>query len=765
MLKIYKGLAVIFFVFTGVCSVSAAEKDWTYWQERFLQSLSSLTSTSRASQDPAIKEVHVTATLPDYPWVKVSSYRNRPVERCITCHDGIANVSPSHPPEFGCSVCHGGEPEAVDKEQAHATLIYDPKAGTGKRNPSSFSVVEKSCGQLFCHAGHENEDRNHVDRVKKSMMNTMAGVISGLRYQWAGQSRKTARYGALTISDKDGSVPQDQGALDKLERLPFFSLATIPKFILEQELLIAVSRHPADLVLRQQCFQCHLDSPPAEGQYRSQGCAACHFEYSSSGLYEGNDPTISRTEPGHAKFHKIRVIPARATCVQCHRSFDLQALGTLPGAGIKKSLEKTVARPATVAVTDKKADATHALLPPNDSGTKAESSTHQVQVTGGLSEETPLYAGQAMRDVHTARGMDCTDCHTQSDIMGDGNLYSKQHEAVEIRCETCHGDHKSYPLISQITDPQDPAIRVSRHYKDGSNKVGDWMAVSAHNRKMANVKVLKGGMVAVEKQTGRTHKIPLVKDSLKTHSIPQHQSRLECSSCHARWVVHCPGCHQSIIAGKTLPSALKSHSMNIGEPALMIGPRGKVAPMLAQQEKHLTVLDESGKSVPVLQRMEEGRYEEWAFTNPHGTSGANLAYALNPHSIQKQARTCASCHLSAKALGLGSGDIRIGKSSSGKNDLVEPLNRSDIIKEASQFDPQAKVSMRGESLAGTHQQKARTFNQEEINRILRVGNCIPCHDNYDDPIYQDIERSYKFESTLDHRRLRDKILSLRRTPE
>ena len=205
MFKFFKGLVVFLLAISGVCSVFAEEKDWTFWQDRLLQSdsrtLSLSNNISVYESAPNIKEVHVTATLPDYPWVKVSGYRNRPVERCITCHDGISNVSPSHPPEFGCSVCHGGEPESLDKNQAHATLIYDPAAGTGKRNPSSLSVVEKSCGQLYCHAGHNDENRNHIKRVKKSMMNTMAGVISGLRYQWAGQSRKTARYGTLSITD------------------------------------------------------------------------------------------------------------------------------------------------------------------------------------------------------------------------------------------------------------------------------------------------------------------------------------------------------------------------------------------------------------------------------------------------------------------------------------------------------------------------------------------------------------------------------------
>lgn len=774
MLKFFKGLVVFFIAFSGVCSVFAEEKDWAFWQERFLQSSQSSATT------PHIKEVRVTATLPDYPWIKVSGYRNRKVELCITCHDGIANVSPSHPPEFGCSVCHGGEPESVDKAQAHATLIYDPKAGTGKRNPSSLSVVEKSCGQLYCHAGHTDEDRNHVNRVKKSMMSTMAGMISGFRYQWAGQSRKTARYGTLAIADTDGTTPKTQGALEKLEQLPFFSSATIPKPILHKGTLVPVSRHPADHLLRKKCFQCHIDSPPGKGKYRSQGCAACHFEYSSNGLYEGNDPTISRTEPGHARFHKIRTIPARATCVQCHRAFALQTLGTEPeekqNIAEEIDAEENITPETDDGSTEQSENSVAVNVPETTDESigqdEAPSMDNVPEVTEDVVIEKPavntefsLFAGKgkAVKDVHTAKGMDCTDCHTQLDIMGDGNLYSKQHEAVEVRCETCHGDSLAYPSISQITEPSDPAIRLSKHYRGGSNKVEDWMAVSERSRKMSNVKVQDGLMVTIGKQSGKAHEIPLVKDYPDAHSIPQHQSRLECSACHARWVVRCPGCHQNIGPDQT-PA---SHPLEIGEPALMIGPRGKVTPMLTQPERHLTVLDERENLIPVLGQMgdERGLYRKWTFTNPHGTSGSNLAYALNPHSIQKQARSCTSCHLSPETLGLGAGDLKIGKSFTGKNDFVDPLNRTDKIMKASKFDPQAKVTMRGEPLAGTDQPKARTFNQKEITRILKVGNCIPCHDRYDDPVYQDINQSYAFARTMDHRRLRKKILNLRQLPE
>ena len=787
MFTFKKGLAIFLITLMGVCSAYAQEKGWTFWQQKFFQTKANDTNDHETAhfwrtQELHIKEAKVTATLPDYPWVKVSSYRNRSVERCVTCHDGISAVSTSHPPEFGCTVCHGGEPESINKEQAHATLIYDPLAGTGKRNPSSLSVVEQSCGQLYCHSGHAQEDRNHIQRLNKSMMNTLAGVISGLRYQWAGQNKKTARYATEDIADKDGNIPHEWGALEKLDKLPYFSSLDIPKS--SKKSIHAISKHPGDQLLRQQCFQCHIDSPPPPGQYRSQGCAACHFTYSNTGLYEGDDPTISKTQIGHAKFHKIQALPKRTVCVQCHRGFSLQPLGNDPSPDREQDATESDNEEINIDLPLQKKvfieeglERVEILTEEKVLGDESEPSLKNFEEISEKDvvaseekqqpiKETSLFPGQGnvLVDVHTARGMDCIDCHTQRDIMGDGNLYSKQHQAVEIRCETCHGDDNSYPLVSQVTDPKDAVIRLSEHYEGEPNSVGDSMAVSERKRRMANVKVQNGKMVTLGKRSGRVYDIPLVRDA-EAHFIPQHRSRLECTACHSQWVVRCPGCHVSMKLGQDKLDLKIAPPMQVQQPALMIGPRGKVAPMLAQPERHFSLLDEKGNPVPVLGPTGEhhGEYQEWPFTNPHNASGSNLAYSLNPHSTGTKVRSCESCHLSPKTLGLGEGDLSIGANNTGKNDSLIPLNHSDERVKASEFDPEAKVSMRGEILAGSHQLKARPFNQKEIVRILKVGNCIPCHDQYDDPVYQDIKKSYAFEKTMKHRKLREKILNLEQT--
>ena len=99
-------------------------------------------------------------------------------------------------------------------------------------------------------------------------------------------------------------------------------------------------------------------------------------------------------------------------------------------------------------------------------------------------------------------------------------------------------------------------------------------------------------------------------------------------------------------------------TMKHEEPTLMVGPRGKVVPMLAQPSHTLTVLDQQGQRVPVVDGHGDspGDYRQWEFTNAGGYSGSNLAYGTQPHSVSKHVRSCESCHLSPTALGLGEGD-------------------------------------------------------------------------------------------------------------
>ena len=711
-------------IFITSLSLSFAQSE-KHNQTQSFQSYLEQAQTSSSSEpyfaqiSKEFNEVSVTAVLPDYPWVRVSDYRGYLSEKCVSCHRGISEIGKSHPLSFGCTVCHGGNGNSDIKEVAHKTLIYDPEAGTGKRNPSSFSVVDKTCGQAYCHSGHPQKDRNHIERVKKSMMGTLAGMISGLRYQWGAQGDRKANYGVRAIQDKDGDLPSHEGAVSKLKALPFFSDGEVGSSIGDR----LVSHHIGDRILKDKCFQCHIDSPGKPESFRSQGCASCHFTYSKDGLYKGRDPNISRVELGHPQKHRMTTLTPDLICRQCHQGFQ---------------------------------------EPQSDISI-------QNDLSDGIMEKTSIDyfpgSGKIMQDVHSKAGLDCVDCHTQFDIMGDGNIYSKQHQAVEVRCETCHGDADTRPLIEQVKDPMDRVIRLARSYTEWSNSIGDWMVLSSRKRKLSNVKVKEGRIVTLGKRTGNIYPIPLTADAPENHNIPGHKNKLECTSCHSQWVPNCKGCHSTFMSGRVEMNKSLTYDakkkFDVESPSLMLGPRGKVVPMITPERRLLNAFDEQGNPIPVIEDNGDavGFYRGWSFTNPHGYSGGHLAYAMNPHSVGKKVRSCASCHTSPQALGLGEGDINIGLNSSGKDDKVLPLVRTDIISGRSKLTPRARLTMRGEPLAGISQKGARLFNQGEINRILKVGNCLPCHEQYDDPIYQDMEKSYMFEKTLDHRNLRALILN------
>ena len=52
------------------------------------------------------------------------------------------------------------------------------------------------------------------------------------------------------------------------------------------------------------------------------------------------------------------------------------------------------------------------------------------------------------------------------------------------------------------------------------------------------------------------------------------------------------------------------------------------------------------------------------------------------------------------------------------------------------FPLDAVVNAGGDILQGTSHLIARGFNNEEIGKIVGIARCLPCHDRYDDPVWQ-----------------------------
>jgi hypothetical protein len=162
-------------------------------------------------------------------------------EYCLTCHADIPEISPSHPVQtFGCVLCHGGEPLALEADLAHSSM-------RGGANPADLSVVEASCGGEMCHSGTSQANRDHIQRVSTSLQATYAGAIATIRYAYGAQPDLNARMGIYAIDGLSAFDPAKESS-------------------------------PALQTFAENCLSCHLSAQPMQGEVynRWTGCSACH---------------------------------------------------------------------------------------------------------------------------------------------------------------------------------------------------------------------------------------------------------------------------------------------------------------------------------------------------------------------------------------------------------------------------------------------------------------------------------------------------------
>jgi hypothetical protein len=512
-------------------------------------------------------------------------------------------------------------------------------------NPGDLRVVDKTCG--LCHA-------KEAQNVKKSLHATMAGQISGTRYAWGVQGRE----GIHATADVSDDNPQGKYAVKSLKKIPRYD-PTKPE---------GPANHPVDDYLRNQCLRCHLwsDGHQRTGDYRASGCSACHVIYSDKGTYEGNDKAISKTQKDRPRLHRITNKIPEYQCIHCHNRggrTGVSFIGTMESDGYGTPWTKTGGK--------------------------------QGKLHGKLYNHLE-------RNVHYTKGMTCIDCHTKQDLHGDGNIYVKKWQAVEIECVDCHG-----------TMTQRSNLKTSK----GSS--------------LKNLKEKDGKVVLVGKIDGKEHVAPQISevqysaDGNAAHvAIPSHMEKLECYACHARWASQCYGCHAKQDVGKPSgdwvnpkPGGDPSKAGNKNNrqktafawnesrsylrwetPVLGINSEGKVSPFIPGCQVFFTQVN--GKKSIVHNKV---------YKTVDGTSGL-AQNPIQPHTTTKKARSCADCHMNNKTLGLGTG-IYVSRANG------VPLD----------FELERIVDEQGKQIQATNHQGARPFTKEEQERIKRSGACIACH--------------------------------------
>jgi len=382
----------------------------------------------------------------DWGQVSITPTLTGQTENCLTCHNGIEPISTAHSiEEFGCVSCHGGERLALDADSAHSGMVS---------NPAALDTAQQYCGN--CHPAQ-------VVTVQRSIMTTYAGAIGSIRRAFGLQPDNTAQYAVQAVGHLQAFAPTD----DDPQAVHTFS---------------------------ENCLTCHIDGEglSADYFYRSTGCATCHVLYADNGLYVGGDPTISRTEAGHAQTHQFTTAIPYTQCNHCHNrgNYDLRTMTFVPRDDM-----------------------------PTEMNSAGDQRVHD-------------YYQPISQFTRCEWELDCIDCHTSHEIMGDAVLYNDRSEAQYTQCQTCHGTLAAPPLERVISTADDQAMRLANLNPLVDLSVGDTLLVTERGEPLYNIRQIADEWVLTGKATGETYVVPLVQGSTCQQDV-NNQVSSACHQCHA----------------------------------------------------------------------------------------------------------------------------------------------------------------------------------------------------------------------------------------
>jgi hypothetical protein len=245
--------------------------------------------------------------------------------------------------------------------------------------------------------------------------------------------------------------------------------------------------NPAIQSFGRNCLTCHLSTPDVQtgGRYdRFTGCSACHTPTQSI-------PILTPLPTGEgqgvmASVHKLTTAISYTQCDTCHNrgNYDLRTMTFMPRQ-------------------DSPTDRLHDYYQPIAQFTRCEYT------------------------------LDCVDCHTRTEAMGDGNLYSSKKQIQYIQCKTCHGTLTELPLTRTLTDPDDIAFRQALLNPVLNLRVGDTVLVTGKDEPLWNTRLLANGTYElVGKATGQVFPFKPVMGSGCTQD-PNDQGSAACHQCHS----------------------------------------------------------------------------------------------------------------------------------------------------------------------------------------------------------------------------------------
>jgi hypothetical protein len=565
----------------------------------------------------------------------------------------------------GCLACHGSL-EHASKSHSGCTSCHGGNAASGNKQTAHATLrgpANPASGtgwEEACGRCH----RYQLERVKSTLMQTNAGMIRNIQLTWEGADGRNYSAGGGKFYDPDGK-PAELAPVGELDNL-------------------------SGELYRKFCSRCHIGAMNA-GSYAAahgSGCAACHFPWNDTATYAGQDKSM-HGRAGHSADHRMAALPDTGVCSRCHNrsgriAFSYQGLY----------------------------DGNNSLVPTR----QGEAGPVMASGARNLTHIAP--------DVHFAAGMECIDCHTSRDVMGDGFAYRNMYQQTEVSCEDCHGSATGKPHYREIIRENDEALRESRSYKQPATS-GMRMIQTAKGRSYSNVFYKDGTVWLQEKRSGKLHRSKVITGTPE-HTVVGHR-RLECYACHSRTSVQCYGCHtrydkakpgMDFIKGEETAGAFsetEDYRMLYPFP-LALNQRGRISPVTPGCQTFVTVAEPDGS-------LSKSEY----VTKFKGSRQLRFA-PFYSHNSGKKALGCAECHGNPAFLGFG-------------QHIVEGNNiTGTLLCERSDRKPLdgflTMISGRVSAYSAITRENSRPLNGSEVKRVLSVNLCLPCHDKARDPIYR-----------------------------
>jgi hypothetical protein len=490
------------------------------------------------------------------------------------------------------------------------------------------------------------------------------------------------------------------------------------------------------------------------GDFRSSGCAACHVvyandrsptnsgwwsKYGNQGLSFSGDPMISKREKAHPILHQFtRSIPA-SQCMTCHmhqgnlfvNSFlgytwwDQESDGEFMYPAKQKN--PTEAELAASLQRNPEAAAARGLWGDPDFLEKVAELNPKLKETqfadyhghgwvfravfkkdreGNLLtlDDRPIdHADPAkfakavhLKDVHLARGMQCVDCHFDTDAHGNGLLYGEPRAATAIECIDCHGTVAARPtlrtsgnggaFVAGTVQPVDLAQGNTpwgaRFYWVGRRLFQRSMmapgvtwevpqtidtinpASDHYNAKSAYAKTLR--------RDGVTWGDVPDKPVIITEQLAHANSNISCQICHTSWATSCFGCHLPMRANKRTAAnkfeGVTTRNYTSYNPQVVRDDVFMLGKDATYKGNRLAVLRSSSAVVVGSQNANR----EWVYSQQQTVSAEGYSgQAFNPHFPHTTGsvgttKGCTDCHLSAardnnawmtQLLGFGTGTV------------------------------------------------------------------------------------------------------------